>query len=784
MPVIAAFALVGALVGLWLPVFDSASIWPLAALLLALPMWWLGGIPVLAGCAALTISSLHCHWYLASQLPVALVKQDILLKGEIADFPRVTENLISFVLATDAGELRGNYLLRIYGNSPVPQIGERWQFKVRLKLPQGRANRSGFDRDNWYLSHRIHGVGYVRQGSLNRRATESPPPAPAVRGRKLVRAALESVLPTDQVRALLLATVVGGRDAIDMNTWQVLRHTGTTHLMAISGMHVGLVAAFAWLPGRLLGWWLVVCGLARDPLLAARYLAVFSAASYALLSGGSVPTYRALIMVVLVALVSGWRRRIPLRILLSLAMLVFLLGDPVAVIAPGFWLSFAAVALLASMVTVKPRSTRALSFTSLGENLAAGFKRLLRMQYVLGVGLALPLGLMFGNVSVVTLVANSFAVPLFSFGVLPLALAGAGLAALGLPGGEGGLHLAAWLLGFLFKWLTVLADSTFAVFELGRLSAVTLAVAVFGVLLVLLPRPLPGKVLGCCCLLFGLTRNAPVAIDQLKIRVLDVGQGLAVIVQTPGYALLYDAGASWPGGDAGSAVVLPVLRGLGIRKLDALMVSHSDNDHSGGVTSILNGIAVHKLIGAYPDDNGRDTAACRAGLKWRWDNVVFRVIHPSESGYWTGNNSSCVLLVETGGSSILLPGDIEKPVEKYLLNGGMLSGVDIVIAPHHGSRTSSSPGFVTKLGASFVVFSAGYANRWRFPTEEIVGRWLASGTCVLSTAQFGAIEFDATTGGGFRVSRLERASLSRPWALRRASSVTCPGTINRRGSEL
>jgi competence protein ComEC len=766
--------------GLWFQLFAAPDFIPLWLVAGGIFLWWFVGLAPLCGLLLAAISSLHCHWYLEHLIPQPLVKQDVLLTGQVEGFPRIGEGVRTFVFRVDSGLLSGRYQLRIYEDSPGPVAGETWRLQVRLKRPLSTANRAGFNRESWYLWKRIHGIGYVRKSALNTRLSERSGGASIHQWRAEIRNEIDEIGMDGQARALLQGIVVGARDGIDSATWEVLRSTGTAHLMAISGMHIGLVAMLTWFPGRLLAWLLACARIAVDPLLVARSCSLSAAIGYASLAGGTVPTLRALCMVGVVILFGCYRRQIGVGRLLSFAMLALLAWDPLAVLSAGFWLSFIAVAILATLVT--GRDTRALPPKVLfRQALAAlGFAaaRFCSMQVRLSLGLALPLSLLFGQVSMVAFLANLLAVPVFTFAILPPALFGGALMLTGMPGGEPALLFAGTMLGWLLTPLERIANWPGAVWFSGPMSWSALGLASVGLLLLLSPRPLPGFSLGAILLSLGLLRNEPGAVDGLRVEVLDVGQGLAVLLQTARHRLVYDSGGKWPGGDAGQTVLLPVLRASGIRHLDALLISHADTDHSGGAGSLAAEIDIATVLTSDPSNSAfADAIECRRGLTWVWDSVRFRILHPEDAGTWSENNGSCVLQVEYQGSRVLLPGDIEAAAEGALVAANMIAGADLLVAAHHGSKTSSSDLFVRRSSPSYVVFSVGYANRWLFPSPRVVERWQRSGSCALTTSDAGAIEFVAD-GDGFRLTHAERGAFRRPWPLRRLDAARCMGTIN------
>jgi competence protein ComEC len=398
---------------------------------------------------------------------------------------------------------------------------------------------------------------------------------------------------------------------------------------------------------------------------------------------------------------------------------------------------------------------------------------------MLSFGLALPTLIFFGQVSLVAIAANLIAVPVFSLFLLPVVLVGAALMLAGLWPADFVLDAGAQGLARLLEFLAILADLPGATRAPVSYGALTFVLAAFATLVVLLPRPLPGRVCALALLVAALHAGRFSAKPKLTVQVIDVGQGLSVLVQTENHNLLYDTGASWRDGDAGLSFILPALRFAGVRHLDTLVISHADTDHSGGAESIIQELPVARVLAA--DEHSQtyfDAQGCYAGMHWWWDSVEFRVLHPDPQHNWSENNGSCVLLVSSGASVLLLPGDIERAAELSLVGRHDLSSADLLLGPHHGSKTSSTDVFVEAATARHVVFSAGYANRWGFPRPEIMARWSAGGSCILLTSISGALRFVAAETGGFRLADARRSSLLRPWPIRNSESIRCVNTIN------
>lgn len=786
MPVLAVYALAGAGVGLWLPILETALLWPLAAVLIMPVAWWICGSGALLALTALTLSSLQCHWYRDLSLPESLTQADIAVRGVVADFPRADADSVAFTLRLMPDDLVSRFpetvQLRVYTADLQPQAGELWEFLVRLKQPAGNANWAGFDRESWALRNHIHANGYVRDSLLNRRLDERGPGSLILRLRETVRQRIDIVLAGHPMSPVVQGITIAATQSIDAGTWQIFRDSGTSHLVAISGLHVGLAAAFLWYPGRLAGALMSSIGVLADSLLPARVLAMGGAFAYGALAGYSTPTLRACLMVAAVLLI-GWygRNRASGIDILCAALLWMLLANPLSVLTPGFWLSFLAVTLLYTCVTqsadlgfADPRSSG---------NPLAGIRRFLvassHAQFVLGVGLIFPSLVFFSQVSVVSFIANLLAIPFFSFCILPLALVGAALVTFQSGLGEWLLIGAAICLDWLVAGVGMLARMPGAIWQPASMDGVALLLALTASAVSLIRPPLPGRVAGLVLLCILISRDSPAVDELLRIQILDVGQGLAVLLQTRHHNLLYDTGARWRGGDSGQTVVVPALLANGIRKLDMLIVSHDDADHSGGVSSVMQTVDALRVLAPAANYIGIEQAVeCQAGTSWEWDNVKFRVVHPASRAAWSDNNASCVLLIDAAGQKILLPGDIEAAAERKVTDDLLVREVGLVVAPHHGSRTSSSELFVNALAAQYVVFSSGYANRWGFPKADVVQRWVASGACALTTSAAGALEFSISDMGELTLSRAARADWKRPWVLRKQNAAECSKTIN------
>lgn len=710
-------------------------------------------------------SVLNVGWVLDERLDPALAGQDIIVTGTICDFPRDDGRAQRFVLRvarapTDPG-LPPTIYLSSYGALAGELVaGQRWRLKVRLKRPRGLSNPGAFDFERWALERRIGATGYVRKSAVNQPLAGAAGDCPSMRWRQFLANAIARTVEPRAAGRFLPAIAVGARERLTQADWTLLRRTGTTHLMAISGLHIGLVAALMLWVGRGLAAVLLAAGHNFSPLSLGRLFAVGGATVYAAMAGFSVPTTRALVMVGVGVMLATARREIEAWQILGAAAIAVLWVDPFALLGSGFWLSFGAVALLLLATLALP-----LGPTPPGA-IVTRLRRVVRAQLSLSVGLA-PLALLFfAEVSLVSPLTNLVAVPVFAFLIVPLTLLGALALPVAPPAAGALLGGAAVLLDAGLFLLTKLAAWPGASWRDAMPGGVWAVAACAGALVMCWPRPLRGRWLGATPMLaivFGLSSGAA---PSLRVVVMDAGQGLAVLVQTPDHALLYDAGPAFGARDAGQTVVLPVLRHFGVSGLDAVLVSHGDSDHAGGARTVLDAHPDAALIATERFGlAARAIVTCAAGLRWNWDGVHFRILHPagaSGTRLSGDNDRSCVLSVTTASSSLLLPGDIESRAESQLAGGG-LDRHDVVVAPHHGSATSSSRPFIAAVSPRIVVFATGFANRWGFPAEEVRERWRAGGACLLDTAFTGALVFEANDGERLRLVALHRSEARRAW---------------------
>ncbi len=699
---------------------------PAAALSLprgsALRRWAVGLAALLCG---LAWGAWRADLRLGDELPVAWEGRDIEVVGVVAEMPQPFARGERFVfdveqVLTAGASTPEKVMLSWYvagGEAAMPAHvpiapGERWRLTLRLKRPHGNANPHGFDYEAWLLERGIRATGYVRPQAPAMRvdAFVAAPAYTVERARHDIRQRFMAALPDADYAGVLVALAVGDQRAIQGEFWRVFARTGTTHLMSISGLHVTMVAA---LVGGFLGllWRRSPRAMCLLPAQRAAVLAGWGAAlAYALLSGFSVPAQRTAYMlsVAAIALLCG-RRTAPSRVLAA-ALLVVLLLDPWAVLSPGFWLSFGAVALL--FLVAVGRDER-----------GGGWRKALAgwgaTQWAVTVG-SLPLLLLFfQQFSVVSPLANAIAIPVVSFVVTPIALLAIVVPLPWL------LQLDHWLLSLLMEALVRMADLPVIERAAPPLAAVCLGMV--GVVWLLLPRGVPARWLGLVLLAPALAwqPDRPAA-GTARVTVLDVGQGLAVVVQTATKALLYDTGPLYSAeSDAGQRIVVPYLRAIGVGALDTLVVTHSDTDHSGGAASVMAAMPVGRILSSLPELPGE---TCADGQAWEWEGVRFHMLYPqaapADGRRIKPNHQSCVLRIEAGGKVMLLTSDIEAADERAMLaRDATALRADVLVVPHHGSRTSSTPEFVAAVGAREVIYPVGYRNRFGHPRADVVARY-------------------------------------------------------------
>jgi competence protein ComEC len=716
---------------------------------------------------------------LAQSLPAALQGVDLQLTGVVARLPQVGAQGTRFVFDVEQAALDGRAVavpprvaLGWYRSldggtllaeaAPALRAGQRWLLTARLRPPHGSLNPHGFDLELWLFEQGIRASGTVRtgEGAVMRKLADEAG-HPVERARQAVRDAMLLRVGDAQAAGVLAALAVGDQAAIERDDWELFRDTGVAHLMSISGLHVTM---FAWLAALLIGllWRRSARLMLALPVpLAARFGGVLAASGYALLAGWGVPAQRTLWMLATVAVLRSSGLRWPQPLVLLAAAVVVTLFDPWAPMQPGFWLSFGAVALLMGSQPVA-RPVAAPVGAGRAARLRGTLRAALRTQAVASVGLA-PLSLVFfQQVSVIGFVANLVAIPVVTLVIVPLALLGVLLHPL--------WAVASLLVQALVALLGWLASWPFGLWSAAAAPLWGVASGLLGAAVLLLPLPWRMRLLGLPLLLPLLV--PPVQRPphgEFEAVVADVGQGTAVLLRTRRHLLLYDAGPRYgEHADAGQRVLLPLLRARGEPRIDLLMLSHRDTDHVGGAAALLAHTEVRALSTSLPHDHplladGRVHRSCTAGQSWTWDGVRFDVLHPLPADHalpLKPNALSCVLRVSSrSGGSLLLTGDIEAAQEAALVERyGRALRSQVLLVPHHGSRTSSTETFVQAAAPGTALVQAGYLSRFGHPAPQVQLRYRDLGVELLRTDRCGAWSW-ASDGA----SRCERQAAARYW---------------------
>ena len=758
---------------------------------------------VVSGVLGFGLTGLRASQFQGQSLSAHLQGRDILVTGVVAAMVQRNESGVRFRFDVESArdgavtvQLPPRIYLSWYGGvsaglgaadlqrQPLDLVaGERWQMLVRLKVPHGASNPHGFDFELWLWEQGLQASGYVRAGPK-----DSPPQRlaqtwahPVERLRQRVRDAIFERVPDRKLSGVIAALVVGDQGAIDRADWDIFRATGVAHLMSISGLHVTM---FAWFAAGVTGWlWkrsARLCLACPAPTVAVAG-GVLLAFAYSVFSGGGLPAQRTVLMLVTVGLLRIAGKRWPWPQTWMLACAVVVLFDPWALMQAGFWLSFVAVGILfatgsestgegqpASHLTsggklpepgaasgapaLSPLLRRLeLQFARLGANVTGAFKE----QWAITLALTPLTLLLFGQVSVVGLLANAVAIPMVTLIITPMALFGALVAPF--------WDMTALAVKGLTWFLQGLAGLPFATVSMAQAPLWAGIAGLAGGVLIAMRLPWFLRLQGLPLLLPLLLWQAPRPdMGHFDVLAADIGQGNAVIVRTATHALVYDAGPRFSlESDAGHRVVVPLLRALDLT-LDTVVLSHRDADHTGGAQAVLDMQPQAQLLSSIEEGHAlqitRKATRCVAGQRWHWDGVDFEVLQPNEIDYSQPNRSnamSCLLRISNGSQVALLAGDIEQAQEARLVAAGAPLKADLLLVPHHGSKTSSSAEFLDAVQPRHALVQAGYRNRFGHPAQVVMDRYKARGIAIFESPQCGAMTWSSAKPQAVRCQRHE-----------------------------
>lgn len=679
-------------------------------------------------------------------LPAALQGADITVQGVVISLPQTTERGQRWLFTPEHARdgagipvpLPPRIALRHYTPDLTVHAGERWRWTVRLQSPHGARNPQGFDLEQWWWSQGVQASGYVRPQVAPQRLGQTGH-APLEQAREQVRQRLHGYAGTSRAAGVVVALVTGDQGAIDKADWQIFRATGVAHLVSISGLHITM---FAWLAVVLVGglWRRSRFLCLRWPApLAAAWVGLALALGYALFSGWGIPAQRTLLMLLTVTLLRSLGVQWPWPRIWLLVLAVVVAWDPWALLQAGFWLSFVAVGVL--FMTGPGQTARPWRWWR-------PLWRLVREQTLIGLALAPLTLLLFGQVSVVGFFANLWAIPWVTLLLTPLAMAGVVCPPL--------WTAAVWCADVLLALLAWMAQWPGAVAYFAQPPLALGVVGMAGCLWLLLRWPWPLRLLGLPLVLpMLLWQPRPPPPGEFSLLALDVGQGSSVLVQTAGHALLVDTGPRWDGGDTGSQTIVPLLHALGLR-LDMVLLTHADSDHTGGALSVLAAQPQAALRGSGIADIAaqaqRPWQACEQGQQWVWEQVTFTVLWPAPdtlprpSGAKPATNAiSCVVQVRSASGAVaLLTGDMEQAQERALLRAGADVRADALLVAHHGSKTSTSAAWVQAVQPQVALVQSGWRNRFGHPATPVVQRLQAAQAQLFNTATCGAIHWHST----------------------------------------
>ena len=743
------------------------------------PMWcawmpvavWLAMAKVRAGplpaiVAGYAWAAFLAHVQMGVSLPAAVEGRDMEVTGVVRGLPQSGPRRTRFdfdIEDSAHGSIAAGARVTLswYGAHAAPAPGSAWRLTVRLRRPRGWHNPGGSDYEGRLFANHVAATGYVKSGHrIGSASALSPARVDALRAdlARSIRSALDGYGSEGLVRAL----AIGDRSGVSQQRWKTLRVTGIAHLMAISGLHIGMAAGAAyWVALRA---WTVVprAALAVAAPQVAGVAALLAAFAYALLAGFALPTQRALLMLAVVFGSRLSRRCILPSHALALALVAVLAIDPHSVRAPGFWLSFVAVAVIVAALATRPAA---------GTRTFAGRLRTLgTVQIAVTVGLAPVTLSVFAEQSLVSPIVNALVIPLVGTIVVPVILVGL-LAGAVIPSvGTALLSVAAVVLDTLWPALDWIGAHAAVLRAPGAIGPWQLAAAALGVSILLAPRGLTNRWLGIAWMLPLIAMRPVPAIGpgSYRMTVLDVGHGLSVVVETEKRVLVYDTGPRVGSHlDAAALAVLPFLASRGHGTIDRVVLSHRDSDHTGGYRRLAESVVITSMAANGPVDSHRPDSECAAGLHWVWDGVSFEVLYPFDGRSGFANAHSCVIRIEGSGGSALLTGDIESAGERTLVaRRPHRLAADVIVVPHHGSATSSTREFLDAVSPSIALFSSAEHGRHRLPNPGVLSRYANAGVATFSTSRCGAVTVDFPAHREARVTGLERDARRRYWHAR------------------
>lgn len=606
------------------------------------------------------------------------------------------------------------------------KTGQRWQLLVKLKQNSGFYNPKIFDYEKWLFAKKFNAVGYVKNSHNNKLINQSDKYL-LQQVRFNLTDFLNKALADFKYKGIIKALIIGDRYEISKDLWQLFTKTNTSHLTVISGLHIGIIAGFVFFITSFLWRRSLRLSLYIPSQIAASYSALLFAFIYAALAGFSVPTQRAFIMALVFFANIILKRNENIWRLYSYALILVLVVNPLSTLTVGFWLSFFVVGLILYTLHIykyKP-----------------WYLKIILLQLIISIAMVPVLIWFFQTFSISSPLANIVAIPAFSFIITPIALIGALFNLLS-------LDLIAYFLFFIVDssiyyltlFLAKISQFNINTFHFNKPNQISFIFAIFAVLVLFLPKGLKLRRFAFILILPLFFNNTVIKKNNFKVTLLDSGQSLAMVIQTQNHNLIFDTGFSTTSGfNIGESVITPFLYANNIKEIDKIIVSHNDNDHSGGLKSLLKEFKTKEILtSAY--NKIANSKPCYDSINWQWDGVLFEILSPSKNSNLKNNNASCVLKISNKHKSILITADIEILVENLLIeNNSVKLKSDVLLVPHHGSKTSSSISFINAVSPEYALIANGYKNRFKLPAKSIVNKYKNNNSKIYTTACSGAI---------------------------------------------